>query len=163
MSAQQQGADLDYVVHISRGSGNVATQMVQADSDAQAFDLAIEWAASLLLAADDDVVLAIRLPSGTFKTFSRKDFWRRSARRSIPGREMAARRAMIERIVIEIETPGDARTMFRVLMDNLVIGQNLTAAQAYLIVGEVLDRITLPRPTKSFQSSPNRPAVRRNF
>jgi hypothetical protein len=73
-SAQKQGADLDYIVHISRGSDNVATQAVKADSDAQAFDLAIEWAASLLLAADDDVVLAIRLPSGAFKTFSRKDF-----------------------------------------------------------------------------------------
>jgi hypothetical protein len=74
LSAQKGAADLDYIVHISRGVDNVATQTVQADSDAQAFDLAIEWAASLLLAADDDVVLAIRLPSGGFKTFSRKDF-----------------------------------------------------------------------------------------
>jgi hypothetical protein len=60
---------------------------------------------------------------------------------------MAAARA-IERIVIETETPGDSRTMFRVRMNDLVIGQNLTAAQAHLIVGEVLDRITLPRPAK---------------
>jgi hypothetical protein len=60
---------------------------------------------------------------------------------------MAAARA-IERIVIETETPGDSRTMFRVRMDDLVIGQNLTAAQAHLIVGEVLDRMTLPRPAK---------------
>jgi hypothetical protein len=52
----------------------VATHTVQADSDAQAFDLAIEWAASLLLAPEDDVVLAIRLPSDAFKTFGRKDF-----------------------------------------------------------------------------------------
>jgi hypothetical protein len=37
---------------------------------------------------------------------------------------------MIERIVIETETPGDSRTMFRVRMDELVVGQNLTAAQA---------------------------------
>ena len=74
LSAQKQGADLDYVLHISRGSDNVATHTVQADSDAQAFDLAIEWAASLLLAADDDVVLAIQLPSGAFKTYARKDF-----------------------------------------------------------------------------------------
>lgn len=65
---------MDYIVHISRGSDNVATHSVEADSDAQAFDLAIEWAASLLLAADDDVVVAIELPSGAFKTFSRKDF-----------------------------------------------------------------------------------------
>jgi hypothetical protein len=52
---------------------------------------------------------------------------------------------MIERIVIEAETPGDSRTMFRVLMDKRVIGENLTAAQAHLIVGELLDRITIPR------------------
>jgi hypothetical protein len=145
-SAQKQGTDLDYIVHISRGSDNVAAHSVEADSDAQAFDLAVEWAASLLLAADDDVVLAIQLPSGAFKTFSRKDFWCRSPRRGIP-REMAAARA-IERIVIETETPGDSRTMFRVRIDDLVLGQNLTAAQAHLIVGEVLDRITLPRPAK---------------
>ena len=59
---------------ITRGADNVATHTVQADSDVQAFDLAIEWAASLLLAADDDVVLAIRLPSDAFKTFSRREF-----------------------------------------------------------------------------------------
>jgi hypothetical protein len=33
-------------------------------------------------------------------------------------------------------------------MNDLVLEQNLTAAQAHLIVGEVLDRITLPRPAK---------------
>ncbi len=38
--------------------------------------------------------------------------------------------------------------MFRVRMDDLVLGENLTAAQAHLIIGEVLDRITLPRPAK---------------
>jgi hypothetical protein len=52
---------------------------------------------------------------------------------------------MIKQIVIETETPGDSRTMFRVRMNDLVIGQNLTAAQAHLIVGELLDRITIPR------------------
>jgi hypothetical protein len=67
---------------------------------------------------------------------------------------MAAARVMIERIVIESETPGDSRTMFRVRMNDLVIGQNLTAAQAHLIVGEVLDRITVPRPTKKHSEQP---------
>jgi hypothetical protein len=70
----QRRTRLEYIAHISRGSDNVATHTVQAESDARAFDLAIEWAASLHLAADENVVLAIRLPSGTFKTFSRKDF-----------------------------------------------------------------------------------------
>jgi hypothetical protein len=67
---------------------------------------------------------------------------------------MAAARAMIERIVIESETPGDSRTMFRVRMNDLVIGQNLTAVQAHLIVGEVLDRITVPRPAKKHSEQP---------
>jgi hypothetical protein len=67
---------------------------------------------------------------------------------------MAAARALIERIVIESETPGDSRTMFRVRMNDLVIGQNLTAAQAHLIVGEVLDRITVPRPAKKHSEQP---------
>jgi hypothetical protein len=67
---------------------------------------------------------------------------------------MAAGRAMIERIVIEAETLGDSRTMFGVLMDRLVIGENLTAAQAHLVVGEVLDRITLPRPAKKHSEHP---------
>lgn len=67
-------AGLDYIVDVSRGADNVATHTLQAESDTQAFDFAIEWAAALLLAPDDDVVLAIRLPSGAFKTFGRKDF-----------------------------------------------------------------------------------------
>lgn len=67
-------AGLDYIVHVSRGTDSVATHTLEAESDTQVFDLAIEWAAALLLAADDDVVLVIRLPSGAFKTFGRKDF-----------------------------------------------------------------------------------------
>ncbi len=65
---------MDYIVHISRGAANVATDAVTADSDAQAFDLAKAWAASLGLAFDDDVVLWIKLPTGGFKTFTRKGF-----------------------------------------------------------------------------------------
>jgi hypothetical protein len=40
--AQKGGAALDYIMHITRGADNVATHTVQADSDVQAFDLAIE-------------------------------------------------------------------------------------------------------------------------
>jgi hypothetical protein len=72
MLGGKQRAVLEYIVHISRGPDNVDTHTVEADS--QAFDLAIAWAASLGLAADDDVVLEIKLPSGAFKTFGRKDF-----------------------------------------------------------------------------------------
>jgi hypothetical protein len=52
----------------------------------------------------------------------------------------------VERIIIELETPDDSRSLFRLRLDNKVVGENLTAAQAHLLVGEILDRITLPRP-----------------
>ena len=65
---------MEYIVHMSRGSDNVDSHMVEADSDPQAFDLALAWAASLGLPADDDIVLAIKLPSGALRTFVRKDF-----------------------------------------------------------------------------------------
>ena len=52
---------------------------------------------------------------------------------------------MISRILVELETPGDSRTLFRLLIDEKVVGRGLTAVQAHILVGEVLDRITLPR------------------
>jgi hypothetical protein len=55
-------------------------------------------------------------------------------------------RMSIERTVIELETPGDSRSLFRLRLDNKIVGENLTAVQAHLLVGEILDRITLPRP-----------------
>ena len=56
-------------------------------------------------------------------------------------------RISVERIVIELETPGDSRSQFRLRLDDKVVGENLTAVQAHLLVGEILDRITLPRPS----------------
>ena len=55
-------------------------------------------------------------------------------------------RMSVEQIVIELETPGDSRSLFRLRLDNKVVGENLTAVQTHLLVGEILDRITLPRP-----------------
>jgi hypothetical protein len=55
-------------------------------------------------------------------------------------------RISVERIVIELEIPGDSRSLFRLRLDNKVVGENLTAVQTHLLVGEILDRITLPRP-----------------
>ena len=55
---------------------------------------------------------------------------------------------MVEQITIEPETPGDSRTMFRLRIDDKVIAEGLTAAQAHILVGEMLDRITLPRSAK---------------
>jgi hypothetical protein len=53
-------------------------------------------------------------------------------------------RISVERIVIELQTPGDSGSLFRLRLDNKV----LTAVQTHLLVGEILDRITLPRPSE---------------
>jgi hypothetical protein len=57
-------------------------------------------------------------------------------------------RISVENIVIELEIPGDSRSLFRLRLDNKVVGENLTAVQTHLLVGEILDRITPPRPAE---------------
>jgi hypothetical protein len=57
-------------------------------------------------------------------------------------------RISVERVVIELQIPGDSGSLFRLRLDNKVVGENLTAVQTHLLVGEILDRITLPRPTQ---------------
>ena len=57
----------------------------------------------------------------------------------------ATSRISVERIVIELEIPGDSGSLFRLRLDNKVVGEHLTAVQTHLLVGEILNRITLPR------------------
>ena len=47
-------------------------------------------------------------------------------------------------IGIEWQTIGDPSAMLRLRIDNKIVGENLTAAQAHLLVGEILERIVLP-------------------
>ena len=54
-------------------------------------------------------------------------------------------RGMVRQIVIELETPGDSRTMFRLRVDDNLIAEDLTAVQAHILVGEILERIALPK------------------
>jgi hypothetical protein len=49
------------------------------------------------------------------------------------------RQMSVDRIVIELETPGDSRSLFRLRLDDKVVGEYLTAVQAHLLVGEILD------------------------
>jgi hypothetical protein len=48
---------------------------------------------------------------------------------------------MLSQIVIEAEAHGDSGTKLRLSSDNLLIAENLTAAQARLLIEEILDRI----------------------
>ena len=52
---------------------------------------------------------------------------------------------MVRQIVIEAETPGDSRTMFRLRIDASSIADGLTAVQAHVLVGEILERIAMPQ------------------
>jgi len=57
--------------------------------------------------------------------------------------------ALVRQIVIEAETPGDSRTMFRLRIDANPIAEGLTAVQAHILVAEILERIVLPRPVET--------------
>ena len=48
-------------------------------------------------------------------------------------------------ISVEAESPDDSATMFSLRIDDLIVGRGLTAAQAHLLVGEILERVVLPR------------------
>ena len=65
---------------------------------------------------------------------------------------------MANRSILELETPGDSRTMFRVLVDGALVGENLTAAQAHIIVSQALDRITRCGPHKAEQATSENPS-----
>jgi hypothetical protein len=71
--ARSRSGFLGYLARIFTGSDNVATAVVVANSDNEAFGLAKTWAASLALASND-VLLLVKLPNGTFETFRREDF-----------------------------------------------------------------------------------------
>jgi hypothetical protein len=57
--------------------------------------------------------------------------------------------ALVRQIVIEAETPGDSRTMFRLRIDAKPIAEGLTAVQAHILVAEILERIVLPKPAET--------------
>jgi hypothetical protein len=59
---------------------------------------------------------------------------------------------MLRQIVIEAETPGDSRTMFRLRIDTNLIANDLTTPQTHLLVGEILERIALPKPPPALPS-----------
>ena len=47
-------------------------------------------------------------------------------------------------IAIELEAAGNSRSTFRLRVNSTIVGGNLTAAQAQLLVGDILERIALP-------------------
>jgi len=67
---------------------------------------------------------------------------------------------MVDRICVELETPGDSRSLFGLLIDDNLVADGLTAAQAHVLLGEILDRITLPRRKRAPQyAGPSAPGA----
>jgi hypothetical protein len=59
-------------------------------------------------------------------------------------------------IAIEPESPGDSATLFRLRIDQRVVGEELTAAQTHLLIGEILGRIVLPNGATVIPFDPSR-------
>lgn len=55
----------------------------------------------------------------------------------------------MKRIMIEAETSGEFRSMFSLRIHEKIAGNNITLAQAHVLVDEILDRISVPRPAGS--------------
>jgi hypothetical protein len=49
------------------------------------------------------------------------------------------------RLIIEPEAPGDSRALFRLLVDERLIAEGLTAAQAHILIGDILEKMALPK------------------
>ena len=48
------------------------------------------------------------------------------------------------KVSFEAQSPGDSRSLFRLRIDEKLIAENLTAAQLHLLIGEILQLVTLP-------------------
>jgi hypothetical protein len=48
------------------------------------------------------------------------------------------------KVIIEAQSPGDSRSLFRLLIDGRTVEKDLTAAQLHLLIGEILSLIALP-------------------
>ena len=67
--------------------------------------------------------------------------------------------ALVRQIVIEAETPGDSRTMFRLRIDANPIAESLTAVQAHILIGEIFERIAMPKTSEGVPLATDSDAV----
>jgi hypothetical protein len=52
-------------------------------------------------------------------------------------------------IMIEVEYPATRATIFRVLINGVIVAEGLRASEAHEVVGKSLQRIALPRKRKA--------------
>jgi hypothetical protein len=64
------------------------------------------------------------------------------------------------KITIEQEEPGDSSALFRLLVGEKVVAEGMTAAQIHILVGEVLEQMTLQKgQSKATLAEPSRQAI----
>jgi hypothetical protein len=66
------------------------------------------------------------------------------------------------RITIEPEAPGDSRALFRLLVGEKVVAEGMTAAQIHILVGDILEKMTLQGTQderRGAQPPPSHPTV----
>jgi hypothetical protein len=49
------------------------------------------------------------------------------------------------KIIIEQEVPGDSRALLRLLVGEKVVAEGMTAAQIHILVGDILEKMTLQK------------------
>lgn len=52
-------------------------------------------------------------------------------------------------IVIQSEAPGESTTMFRVVIGEKIVAEHLTAVQAHILIGDILERLVRPAASPS--------------
>ena len=68
----------------------------------------------------------------------------------------------MRQIVVEAETPDDPRSLFRLRVDQTLIAEGLTSAQAQIAVGEILEEITTMEQPKFPDPRPYIPRSRQD-
>jgi hypothetical protein len=64
------------------------------------------------------------------------------------------------RIIIEHEEPSDSRSLFRLLVGEKVVAEGMTATQIHILVGDVLEKMTLQKDEgAAATSAPSRAVI----
>jgi hypothetical protein len=53
----------------------------------------------------------------------------------------------VKTISIEAESPHDPASLFQLSIDGKIVGVHLTAVQTHILVGDILEKVALPKPS----------------
>jgi hypothetical protein len=56
-------------------------------------------------------------------------------------------------ISIEAEAPHDPGSLFQLSIDGKIVAVHLTAVQTHILVGDILEKVALPKPSSKQRAS----------